>query len=86
MTVAARTSSIEVVIGKGDVRTIQRGTWAQFEHLQQGFEDTRGVKLSYCDGTIEILMPGVAHELFNSHGSLVVLTIGYHWFLDRRSN
>ena len=46
MTIATRTSSIEVAIGKGDVRTIQRGkTWAQFEYLQKGFKDTRGVKL-----------------------------------------
>jgi Uma2 family endonuclease len=65
MTIAIRTSPIEVAIGKGGVRTIQRGkTWTQFEHLQQGFEHTRGVKLSYCSGTIEILMPGAAHELF----------------------
>jgi Uma2 family endonuclease len=65
MTIATRTSPIEVDIGKGDVRTIQRGkTWAQFEYLQKGFEDTRGVKLAYYNGTIEILMPGAAHELF----------------------
>lgn len=65
MTITIRTSPIEVAIGKGGVRTIQRGkTWTQFEHLQQGFEHTRGVKLSYYSGTIEILMPGAAHELF----------------------
>ena len=65
MTIATRTSPIEVAIGKGDVRTIQRGkTWAQFEHLQKGFEHTRGVKFFYYNGTIEILMPGAAHELF----------------------
>ena len=65
MTIATRTSPIEVAIGTGDVRTIQRGkTWAQFEHLQKGFEHTRGVKFFYYNGTIEILMPGAAHELF----------------------
>jgi Uma2 family endonuclease len=65
MTIATRTSPIEVVIGKGDVRTIQRGrTWAQFEYLQKGFEHTRGIKFFYYNGTIEILMPGAAHELF----------------------
>jgi Uma2 family endonuclease len=65
MTIAIKTSPIEVAIGKGGVRTIQRGqTWTQFEHLQQGFEHTRGVKLFYYSGTIEILMPGAAHELF----------------------
>jgi hypothetical protein len=34
MAVAPRSALIKVEIGKGDVRTIQRGkTWAQFEHL-----------------------------------------------------
>lgn len=65
MTIATRRSPIEVVIGKGDVRTIQRGkTWLQFEYLQKGFEHTRGIKFFYYNGTIEILMPGAAHELF----------------------
>jgi Uma2 family endonuclease len=73
MIIASKTSlslvpsgyAIEVEIGKGDVRTIQRHkTWAQFKHLQQGFEHTRGLRLFYYNGTIEILMPGAAHELF----------------------
>jgi hypothetical protein len=65
MTIAARIFPIEVDIGKGDVRTIQRGkTWAQFEYLQKGFEDIRGAKFCYYNGTIEILVPGAAHELF----------------------
>ncbi len=65
MTIASSILPIEVQIGKGDVRTIQRGkTWVQFEHLQKGFENTRGIKLAYYNGTIEILMPTAAHELF----------------------
>jgi Putative restriction endonuclease len=76
-----RGSAIEVAIGKGDVRTIQRGkTWEQFEHLQQGFEDTRGVKLSYYDGTIEILMPGAAHELFKKIIAILIEV----FLLDRK--
>jgi Uma2 family endonuclease len=76
-----RGSAIEVAIGKGDVRTIQRGkTWAQFEHLQQGFEDTRGAKLSYYDGTIEILMPGAAHELFKKIIAILIEV----FLLDRK--
>jgi Uma2 family endonuclease len=67
MPVATPSSSIRVETGQGDIRTIQRGrTWAQFKHLQQGFENTRGVRLFYYNGTIEILMPGEAHELFKS--------------------
>jgi Uma2 family endonuclease len=81
MTVATRTSSIEVNIGKGDVRTIQRGkTWAQFEYLQQGFENTRGVKLFYYNGNIEILMPGAAHELFKK----IIAILIELFLLDRK--
>jgi Uma2 family endonuclease len=89
MTIATRTSpiltprgyAIEVAIGKGDVRTIQRGkTWAQFEYLQKGFEDTRGVKLFYYNGTIEILMPGAAHELFKKIIAILIEV----FLLDRK--
>jgi Uma2 family endonuclease len=67
MTVATSSSSTQVEIGQGDIRTIQRGrTWEQFKHLQQGFENTRGIRLFYYNGTIEILMPGEAHELLKS--------------------
>jgi hypothetical protein len=40
------------------------GGWEQFEFIQQGFEHHRGVRLSYFNGTIEIFMPGRAHEVF----------------------
>lgn len=83
MTIATSTSpsnkfaskAIEVTIDQGDVRTIQFGkTWAQFEHLQKGFENTRGVKLFYCNGIIEILMPGKAHELFKKIIAILIET------------
>ena len=81
MTIATRTSSIEVAIGKGDVRTSQRGkNWAQFEYLQKGFEDTRGVKLFYYNETIEILMPGAAHELFKKIIAILIEV----FLLDRK--
>jgi Uma2 family endonuclease len=81
MTIATRPSPIEVAISKGDVRTIQRGkTWAQFEHLQKGFENTRGIKLFYCNGIIEILMPGKAHELFKK----IVAILLESFLIDRQ--
>jgi Uma2 family endonuclease len=81
MKISTRTSPIEVAIRRGDVRTIQRGkTWAQFEHLQQGFEHTRGVKLCYYNETIEILMPGAAHELFKKIIAILIET----FLLDRK--
>lgn len=67
MTVAKNPSPSRVETGQGDIRTIQWGrTWEQFRHLQQGFENTRGIRLFDYDGTIEILMLGEAHELFKN--------------------
>lgn len=67
MTIAARPSPSHTEIVNGDVLTVQRGrTWTQFKHLQQGFENTRGIRLFFYDGTIEILTPGKLHELFKS--------------------
>jgi hypothetical protein len=81
MTVAPRASMIKVEVGKGDVRTIQRGkTWAQFEHLQQGFANTRGVKLFFYNSTIEILMPSEAHEMFKK----IIAILIEAFLLDRQ--
>jgi Uma2 family endonuclease len=81
MTVAPRSSLIKVEIGRGDVRTIQRGkTWAQFEHLQQGFENTRGVKLFFYNDTIEIIMPSEAHEMFKK----IIAILIESFLLDRQ--
>ncbi len=81
MTVALRASRIKVEIGNGDVRTIQQGkTWEQFEHLQQGFENTRGVKLFFYNNTIEILMPSEAHEMFKK----IIAILIEAFLLDRQ--
>jgi Uma2 family endonuclease len=47
-----------------DQRIVIQGTWEKFKLIQQGFEETPGAKLSYYQGTIEILMPGEEHEFF----------------------
>lgn len=41
-------------------------TWEQFKLIQQGFENSPGVRLFYYNGTIEILMPGEDHEFFKT--------------------
>ena len=48
-----------------DQRIVIQGTWDHFKLIQQGFEATPGAKLSYYQGTIEILMPGEDHEFFS---------------------
>lgn len=40
-------------------------TWEQFKLIQKGFENSRGIRLFYFDGTIELLMPGRDHEVFS---------------------
>jgi Uma2 family endonuclease len=40
-------------------------TWAQFEHLKQGYEGCNGLRLSFFDGVIEVLVPGQDHEIFS---------------------
>jgi Uma2 family endonuclease len=49
-------------------------TWEQFEQIQKGFENSLGIHLFYYAGTIEILIPGLEHELFGHViGCLVTL-------------
>ena len=57
-----------------DQRIIQpERTWEQFKLIQQGFENSPGVRLFYYNGTIEILMPGREHELFSA---VIALLLG----------
>ena len=75
MIVATKLSHRAVDGDRGDILTIYRDrTWEQFQHLQQGFENVRGMKLSFYQGTIEILMPGKAHELFKSIIGILIET------------
>jgi hypothetical protein len=84
MTVAVLPSLNQVQMVNGDVRTIQTNrTWGQFRSLKQGFENTRGVRLAYYKGTIEILMLGLNHELFKS---IIAITSLMRYNLDREYN
>jgi Uma2 family endonuclease len=57
-----------------DQRIVHHGTWEQFKFIQKGFDGSPGVRLSYYDETIEILMPGREHELFASIIGYLVTT------------
>lgn len=39
-------------------------TWEQFKYLQKGLEGSPGVRLFFCEGVVEVLMPGQLHEIF----------------------
>ncbi|MGB3767419.1 MAG: Uma2 family endonuclease [Phormidesmis sp.] len=72
-------SSTQVKTVRGDVLTIHRDkTWEQFKHLQQGFENSHGVRLFYFGGTVEILMPGKAHELFKNVIGFLIEAFLFH--------
>jgi hypothetical protein len=48
MILAIEASSSQTKIGNGDIQMIQTNrTWQQFQHLQQGFENIRGIRLAY---------------------------------------
>jgi Uma2 family endonuclease len=80
MSIMTRLFTNATTINRGDVRTIQRDrSWEQFENLQKGFENSRGVRLSYYDGIVEILMPGIDHELFKTVIGILIET----FLLDR---
>ena len=48
-----------------DQRIVHHGTWEQFNLIQKGFNGSPGIRLSYYQGTIEVLMPGREHEIFS---------------------
>jgi hypothetical protein len=50
---------------KTDQRITLHGSWQHFKLIQQGLEESRGARASYWNGTIEIVMPGEAHEIFS---------------------
>ncbi len=49
-------------------------TWDEFKLLEQLFEENRGVRLAYFQGTIELLMPGQDHEIFAEIIALLIST------------
>jgi Uma2 family endonuclease len=48
-----------------DQLVIIKGDWAKFKLIQQGCEASPGIRVSYFDGTIEIVMPSRPHEIFS---------------------
>ncbi|MBD1842761.1 Uma2 family endonuclease [Cyanobacteria bacterium FACHB-63] len=61
-----------------DQHIVVPGTWEQFKSIQKGFEHSRGVRLFYYDGTIELLMPGRDHEIFGHVIGYLVTTYLIH--------
>ncbi len=55
-------------------------TWEQFKYLQKGYEGSPGVRLSFFQGIVEVLVPGRNHEIFKTIiGALIEI-----FLFDRR--
>jgi Uma2 family endonuclease len=39
-------------------------SWDSFTLVRQGLQESRGARIAYYEGLIELLMPGEAHEIF----------------------
>ncbi len=48
-----------------DQLVVVKGDWARFKLIQQGCAESPGIRVSYFDGTIEIVMPSRSHEVFS---------------------
>jgi Uma2 family endonuclease len=59
-----------------------RGDWEHFQRIREGCTQTPNVKLSYFDGTIEILMPSRPHEIFSGAFHLLLSLYLGHLGLD----
>jgi Uma2 family endonuclease len=58
-------TSVRPVPAHADRAVVFQGNWEQFKLVQQGCAQAAGVRISYFDGAIEILMPGQLHEIFS---------------------
>ncbi len=63
----SKTSLLTSTTSDQDQHLVYSGiTWEQFKLIQTGFSDSTGVRVYYYNNTIEILMPGRAHEFFKT--------------------
>jgi Uma2 family endonuclease len=44
----------------------QAVTWEQFKTLQSAFADIGGVRMTYCEGVLEIISTGLLHEMIST--------------------
>jgi len=52
---------------KSDQRIVQTGiSWTGFQKIREGFAGCAGVRLSYYQGTVEVLTLGAEHEIYKS--------------------
>lgn len=71
---------VQLITQPNDQTTIYRDrTWEQFKLIQKGLDGSPGVKIGYYKGVIEILMPGLSHEVFKK----IIATLIEAFFIDK---
>jgi Uma2 family endonuclease len=56
-------------------------TWEQFKLIQRGFADSRGIRLAYYEGILEIVSTSIDHELIKTIiGALLELEMEIDFF------
>jgi hypothetical protein len=73
-------NSSPVATTPGDDKSVHIGrTWEQFKLIQKSFEKTRGVRLAYFDGTIELRQPSLACDLYKK----IIAVLLESYLIDR---
>jgi Uma2 family endonuclease len=49
-------------LSPGSCLTIDEISWDEFEAIQAAFDERPGIRVAYCDGTLELVSPLPAHE------------------------
>jgi Uma2 family endonuclease len=65
-----------------DQLVVVKGDWAKFKLIQQGCAESPGIRVSYFDGIIEIVMPARPHEIFSDVFHVLLSFYLFHVGID----
>jgi Uma2 family endonuclease len=72
MTAVAKAPSVAAAVAEVDQRMVLFGVrWKEYELLRETL-DTPGLRMTYCEGTLELLRPSRTHELHKKSCSRLV--------------
>lgn len=57
-------------------------TWDGYEKMLEAFERHPGVRLTYCEGTLEIMVVSFEHEKIASYINSIIETVAVEWETD----
>jgi Uma2 family endonuclease len=65
-----------------DQIVVVKGDWAKYKLIQQGCAESPGIRVSYFDGIIEIVMPARPHEIFSDVFHVLLSLYLFHVGID----